>query len=161
MIFPTTFIVTLFLVHIARARPQACHNPITHESPSTLDEQYNLAGQGPIIPIYEAFYNPVYDHGDKTLAITACASLGPNKKFKDFSHFPDIGAAPDNAAPDKQHCGALWKLTNIANNKTVQFTSIDKSTAGFVLSDETYYNKLGGTPAGHIDVNAEFLHAFC
>ena len=158
MIFPTTFIVALFLAHIARAVPQACHDPTTHESSSTLDGQYNLAGPGLVIPTYKAFYNQVYDNGDNPLMLTACASLiGKFPKFKDVPHFPDIGAAPNGS----KHCGALWKITNKANKKSIQFTSIDDATAGFVLSLQTY-EKLGGNVwDGHVDVEAEILHEFC
>ena len=162
MIFPTTFIVALFFAHIARASavPQACHDPTTHESSSTLDGQYNLAGPGPTTVTFEAFYNPVYEHGDELLDITACPNLAEEyPQFKDVPLFPDIGAAPDRASPSgKKECGALWKLTNIANNYTTYFTSIDQASVGFVLSPWTYYNKLGGSSVGHIEVIAEFLH---
>jgi Cerato-platanin len=161
MIFPTTFIVALFLAHIARAVPQACHDATTHESSSTLDGQYNLAGPGPVIPTYKAFFNSVYDNGNNPLTLVACANLiGKFPKFKDVPLFPNIGAAPNTTLGSKR-CGALWKITNKANKQSIHFTSIDDATAGFVLSLETY-EKLGGKLAiGHVEVEAEILHEFC
>jgi hypothetical protein len=158
MIFPTTFIVALFLAHIARAVPQACYDPTPDESSSTLDGQYNLAGPGPVIPTYKAFYNSEYGHGDNPLTLTACASLAAKyKTFKDVPHFPDIGAAPNGS----KHCAAIWEITNKATKKSVQFTSIDEASAGFVLSFKTY-EKLGGKLAtGHVDVEAKIVHEFC
>jgi hypothetical protein len=161
MIFPTTFIVALFFAHIARALPQACYDPTPDESSSTLDGQYNLAGPGPVIPTYKAFYNQVYDNGNNPLTLVACSNLiGKFPKFKNVPHFPDIGAAP-NTTFNSKHCGAIWEITNKATKKSVQFTSIDGASAGFVLSLETY-EKLGGKLAvGHVEVEAKVLHEFC
>jgi hypothetical protein len=158
MIFPTTFIVALFLAHIARAAPQACHDPITYESSSTLDGQYNLAGPGPVIPTYKAFYNSVYDNGNNPLTLVACSTL-KFPHFKNVPLFPNIGAAPNTTFGSKK-CGAIWKITNKANKESIHFTAIDDATAGFVLSLEAY-EKLGGKLAtGHVDVEAQIVHEF-
>src|ERR1019366_8376976 len=115
MIYLTTFILTLFLTHIACALPQACHDPITPElsTPDPYgDAQYDL----PIPARWPVTYDKKYDdrYGLTKTVVCAYGKYGLNKRyprFGDFPTFPRIGGAFD-VSEDSINCGGCWKLTN-------------------------------------------------
>ena len=157
MIFPTTFILALFLTgtQIARAVPQPCGNFIEPES-STLDGQYNLVVPAPVQTTFKAVYNPIYDIATDSLDIVACSELATRyPTFGNVPLFPHIGGAP-NTTYNSPNCGAIWKLTNTANNRSIFFTGIDDSS-GFDLSLTTFVGMGGTTATGSIEVEATIV----
>jgi hypothetical protein len=91
MIFPTTFILALFLAPIAWAAPQPCRDSIFPGS-STPVGQYDLGGPQPFVPPFKAVYNPIYDNPNGSLNGVACSNIEPKyKQFHDIPHFPFVG----------------------------------------------------------------------
>lgn len=151
MIFPTTFIVTLFLTQIARAVPQGCGYPI---SPSTPEGQFHF--DDPVV-YYTAVYNPVYDNSSQSLNDVACSELASiYPEFGEVPLFPNIGGAP-NTTYNSENCGAIWKITNFENNDlSIYFISIDDAE-NFDLSLEAFKAVGGDTDTGSLKIEAEIV----
>jgi hypothetical protein len=155
MIFPTTFILALFLTQIARAVPQPCGDFISPES-STPDGQYNLVVPAPVQATFKAVYNNIYDNPNETLNDVACSELVT--KYPTFGKvplFPNIGGAP-NTTFNSKNCGAIWKLTNTAKKVSIHFVGIDDSS-GFDLSLEAFVELGGKTAQGSVEIEAEIV----
>ncbi|KAF8467142.1 Cerato-platanin-domain-containing protein [Russula ochroleuca] len=146
MIFPATFILTLFLTQIACALPQACGDHISPKSstpnPHGLpydNAQYTIVHQGPII--HDARVNDAYDNPNTSTNTVACSN-GPNglaarfPKLGDFPTFPFIGGTFD-IVWNSPNCGGCWKITNIGNNASIHMTAVDTSL-GFDLSEDAF-----------------------
>jgi hypothetical protein len=146
MIFPTTFIVTLFLAHIARALPQPC-------SDSTYPEaQYNLVEPESVAP-YKAVYNPTYDNPSLSLNGVACSNL--ESKYGSLGHiplFPNVGGAI-NTTYNSPNCGAIWKITNKKTGAFIYYVGIDSSSS-FDLSLHAFVKVGGTTAAGSVEIDA-------
>ena len=155
MIFPTTFILALFLAPIARAVPQPCHDSLSLGS-STPGGQYNLVGPGPVIPTYKAVYNPVYDNPTQTLNDVACSNLRAKyPEFHNIPFFPFVGGA-FNTTFNSAHCGAIWLITNIKTHEFIHFVSIDSSST-FDLSEHAFLAVGGNIAAGSVVVDAKLV----
>ena len=135
MIFPVTFILTLFLSQIARALPQGCGDHVSPET-STPDlphdnAQYSIVHQGPIIRV--ATFSTAYDNGATSTNTVACSN-GQNGLVSRFPtlgqipSFPFIGGAFD-VVWNSPNCGGCWRVTNIANNISIHFTAVDTSSS--------------------------------
>jgi len=153
MIFPTTFIATLFFTQIARAAPQACGYPTSPES-STPEGQFRF--EDPVV-YYTAVYNQVYDDSSKSLSDVACSNLDSiYSTFGDVPLFPNIGGAP-NTTYDSENCAAIWKITNFGDSDlNIHFVSIDDSE-DFNLSLEAFEALGGDTATGSLRVGAEIV----
>ena len=152
MIFPTTFILALFLAPIAWAAPQPCYDSIDSGS-STPVGQYELGGPQPRFAPYKAVYNPIYDNPTGSLNGVACSNIQPKyKQFKNIPHFPFVGGGI-NTTYNSQHCGAIWRLSNPKTGVFIDFVSIDSSSS-FDLSEHAFL-ALGGTiSAGSVAIDA-------
>jgi len=148
MIYITTFILTLFLMHIARALPRACSDLIAPESddPRGLlygdgDAQYTIPGPIPLAQ-YKVTYDPTYDNQDGSMSSVACSD-GHNglaarfAKFRDIPTFPYIGGAFD-IVWNSPNCGSCWKITNTANNVSITITAIDTAGFGFNIAEDAF-----------------------
>ena len=155
MIFPTTFILTLFFAQIARSVPRTCGDSISPKF-STSDGQYNLAVPAPVRATFKAVYNQVYDNPSESLNNVACSELVTTyPTFGKVPLFPNIGGAP-NTTFNSPNCGAFWRITNLANGATIYFTGID-SSSGFDLSLEAFVSIGGSTATGSVEVEAEIV----
>jgi hypothetical protein len=155
MIFPITFILTLFFAHIARSVPQPCGDSILPKS-STPDGQYNLAVPAPVRASYKAVYNQIYDNPSESVNDVACSELVTRyPTFGKVPLFPTIGGAP-NTTYNSPNCGAIWRIINPNNNATIYFTGID-SSSGFDLSLESFVKIGGSTVTGSVEVEAEIV----
>ena len=152
MIFPIAFIATLFLTQIARAVPQACYYPTSPEL-STPEGQFHV-----MAPLYTAKYEPDYNSPDGSVGDVACSELVnhfPN--FFNVPFFPNIGGA-FNTTRDSSHCGAIWSLTNIANQVSTHFISIDTTVAAdFGLPYNTFSALGGNLQTGSLTVQADIV----
>jgi Cerato-platanin len=147
MIFPTTFILTLFLTQIARADVAVGHDPFFRCLLLILVR---------VQATYKAVYNPVYDNATETLNDVACSELVTTfPMFGMVPFFPLIGGAP-NTTYNSPNCGAIWKITNPANSAAIYFIGIDYSI-GFDLSLETFLGIGGSTETGSVEVEAEIV----
>ena len=135
MIYFTTFIFTLLLVHIARAVPECgAASPEDVYNPAYDNEQLTLADCK--VPWDLKYDNP---NGDtKTLACSDFAPQYPH--FGDFPTFPYIGAAFDIQGQNPSECGKCWNLTNTESHKFIYLTAIDSGPSGSesVLSKHAY-----------------------
>ena len=146
MIFPTAFIATLFLTQIACAVAQACHYPISPES-STPEEQFSVT----IPRYYTAKYNSTYDNPTGDVGGTACSELAQYyPTFQNIPFFDAIGGVyPFNLTKNSSDCGAIWNLTNIANNFSTNIITIDTIDAPFEFGlSRTAFIALAGLPGG-------------
>ena len=144
MIFPITFILTLFLTQIARA---VGHDPFFRRLLLILVH---------VQATFKATYNPIYDSADETLNDVACSQLfATYMMFGMVPLFPFIGGAP-NTTYNSPNCGAIWKVTNPENGAAIYFTGIDYSS-GFDLSLETFVVIGGSTEKGSVEVEAEIV----
>ena len=155
MVYITTFILTLFLAHIARALPRGCSDFIHPESddPRGLsygegDAQYTIHDPVPAAQ-YKVTYNPTFDNPVGSMGKVACSD-GPHglaarfAMFRDIPTFPYIGGAFD-IAWNSPNCGSCWKLTNIANNASITITTIDKTAGyGFNIAESAFEDLNGG-----------------
>jgi hypothetical protein len=148
MIFPTTFITTLFLAHIARALPQPCSDSTSPES------QYNLVGPEPVVANYKAVYNPTYDNPSLSLNGVACSNLQPQyATLGKLPLFPHVGGAI-NTTFNSPNCGAVWKITNLAHpGLFIYYVGIDASSS-FDLSLKAFTDVGGSTAAGSVAISA-------
>jgi len=152
MIYLTTFFLTLFLTHIARALPRGCHDLI---SPETDTNQHGLTYDdtqfGPPFPL-KATYDQTFDNPNGLLNNVACSD-GPNglaSRYPTFSNipsFPYIGGAFD-IAWNSPNCGSCWAIANTANNITVHITAIDTAGHGFNIAKQAF-DTLNGGPGGN------------
>jgi hypothetical protein len=154
MVYITTFILTLFLAHIARALPRACSDLISPESDDPLrlsygdgDAQYTISNPAPAAQ-YKVTYHPSYDYQAGSMDRVACSDgrhglAARFAKFRDLPTFPYIGGAFD-IAWNSPNCGSCWKLTNIANNESITITAIDKAALGFNIAESAFEDLNGG-----------------
>ena len=155
MIFPTTFILALFIAPIARALPQACRDSVFSGS-STPVGQYNLGSPQPLVTTYSAVSNSYYDNPTGSLNGVACSNIQPfYPLFHDIPHFPFVGGG-FNTTYHSQNCGAIWRLTNIATGQHIHFVSID-SSGSFDLSEHAFLAVGGNTSLGSVDVDATLV----
>ena len=146
MIFPTTFILTLFLTQIARALPQGCGDHISPKSSTPElhnlphdNAQYSIVHQGPLIR--EATYSQAYDNGATSTNTVACSNgaNGLTARFPTLGQipsFPFIGGAFD-VVWNSPNCGGCWKVTNVANHVSIHFTAVDTSSS-IDLSEQAF-----------------------
>jgi Cerato-platanin len=155
MIFPTTFILTLFFAQIARSVPQACGDSIPPKS-STRDGQYNLAVPAPVRATFKAVYNPIYDNPSESVNNVACSELVTRyPTFGDVPLFPTIGGAI-NTTYNSPNCGAVWRIINPASGVTIYFLGIDDSSS-LDLSLESFVKIGGSTATGSVEVEADIV----
>ena len=160
MIFPTTFILALFLAPIAGAAPQPCRDSI-YPGSSTPVEQYDLEGSQPMVDMYLALYNPIYDNPTGSLNGVACSNIEPKyKQFQNIPHFPFVGGGI-NTTYGSQHCGAIWRLKNRNTGVSIDFVSIDSSSffgsGSFNLSEHAFVAVGGRKQMGAIAVDATLI----
>ena len=160
MIFPTTFIFTLFLNLVGQAMAQPAqvvgHDPIS--SSSTPDFSAPVQAQ---TAQYKAVYNNIYDNSTQTLNDVACSNLITQyPTFGKVPGFPYIGGAP-NTSYGSANCGMCWKVTNVENGLSLFFTSIDDTLATdpseINLSLEAFNKLQGSIPAGSFEANLEMV----
>jgi hypothetical protein len=152
MIFPTTFILALFLAPIALAAPQPCRDSIDPGS-STPVGQYELGGPQLSFAPFKAVYNPIYDNPSGSLNGVACSNIQPYyKQFHNIPHFPFVGGGI-NTTYNSQHCGAIWRIRNPATGVFIDFVSIDSSSS-FDLSQHAFLALGGKISAGSVAVDA-------
>jgi Cerato-platanin len=159
MIYLTTFFLTLFLTHIARALPRGCHNLI---SPEINTNQHGLTYDKtqfqPPFPL-KATFDQTFDNPSGSVNNVACSN-GPNglaskyPTFSSFPNFPYIGGAFD-IAWNSPNCGSCWEITNTANNVTIFITAIDTAGQGFNIAKEAFDSlNSGGTGDNTLVVEA-------
>jgi len=143
MIYFTTFVLTLFLSHIARATP-ACADVTSPEKlydPTYTDAQHAL----PIV-VYDVTWSSKYGNPNGNTNNVSCsdglAPLYPH--FRNFPLFPNIGGAFNIKWGSPNNCGECWKLTHLKTHKTIYFTAIDTATTGFNISRESFMALNGG-----------------
>ena len=142
MIFFTTFIFTLLLVHIARAMP-ACGDVASFED--MYDPMYDEEQLFP--PLTKVTWDDKYDNLYGATTSVACKHLTSKyPHFHDLPGFPYIGGAFDITGPDSPNCGKCWKLTDPRTHKFIYFTAMDTSKPGFsfVLSKHAFMALSGG-----------------
>jgi hypothetical protein len=151
MIFPTTFILALFLAPIALAAPQPCRDSIDSGS-STPVGQYELGGPQPLFAPYKAVFNPIYDYPNGSLNSVACSNIQPYyNQFHNIPQFPFVGGGI-NTTYNSQHCGAIWRIFNTVGI-FIDFVSIDSSSS-FDLSQHAFLALGGNISAGSVAVDA-------
>ena len=143
MIYLTTFFLTLFLIQISRALPQACSN---HISPASKSVQHRLSyGDAPhtLASVQSSMCDPKYDNPNGSMHATACANPLESRYplFGDIPNFPYIGAASD-VTPGSPNCGECWNLTNLGNGAHIYVTAIDSIPFGFVTMSVSACNAL-------------------
>ena len=141
---------TLSLTQIACAVAQACHYPISPESstPAVTIPRY-----------YTAKYDPKYENANGDVGGTACSDLAKRfPKSQNVPFFPDIGRVC-NTTNNSSHCGAIWKLTNIANNKSTNIITIDNTIAAFEfgLSSKAFIELSGVSGGKSLTVSPEIV----
>jgi hypothetical protein len=162
MIYLTTFFLTLFLTHIARALPRGCHDLI---SPETDTNQHDFAyGDTLVVPIsspFTATYDTNYDNPSTPTNNVACSDgqNGLASKYPTlgkFHSFPYVGGAFD-IVWNSTNCGSCWKITNTANNFWIYVTGIDAAGPGlFNLATEAFKTLNNGEiGSGTLTVNAQ------
>jgi hypothetical protein len=162
MIYLTTFFLTLFLTHIARALPRGCHDLI---SPETDTNQHDFAyGDTLVVPISSpvtATYDTDYDDRSSSTNKVACSNgkNGLSSRYPtlgDFPSFPYIGGAY-GIVWNSTNCGSCWKITNTANNFWIHLTAIDSAGPGlFNLATEAFETLNNGEiGSGTLTANAE------
>jgi hypothetical protein len=156
MIYLTTFILTLFLTHIAHALPRACRDPISPESSTQdpyYDAQYNLLIQPS--PLRATFDN-TFDNPQGSLNNVACSDgdhglAARFPLFHDLPNFPFIGGAFD-IAWNSPNCGSCWQITNQATGASIYLTAIDTAGAGFNIAEKAFKRLNGGQLGGALEV---------
>jgi len=154
MAYITTFILTLFLAHIARALPRACSDLVSpgSDDPSSFsygdgDAQYTISNPVPVSQ-YKLTYDPSFDNQDGSMDRVACSD-GPHglaarfAMFRDIPTFPYIGGAFD-IVWNSPNCGSCWKITNTANNASITVTTIDTAGHGFNIAESAFEDLNGG-----------------
>ena len=154
MVHLTTFILTLFLAHIARALPRACSDLSSPESDGTRgyaygdgDAQYAMPNPVPVAQ-YKVSYDPTYDNEVGSMDRVACSDgrhglASRFAMFREIPTFPYIGGAFD-IVWDSPNCGSCWKLTNTANNASIAITAIDSAGHGFNIAESAFEDLNGG-----------------
>ena len=154
MIYFTTFILTLLLSHIARATP-TCGDVTSPEE--LYNPTYTNAQEAqhalPIV-VYNVTWTNKYDNKNGDTKHAACSILAHRyPHYKDFPHFPYIGAAW-NAQKDSAYCGSCWNLTNLKTHKTISIIPMDSAKSGYNISKEAF-NVLNGGKLGSSWLQAE------
>ena len=162
MVHLTTFILTLFLTHIARALPLGCPDLIFPETdtnqPGFKYSEIQWVELGPIPFPLKATYDQTFDNPTGLVNNVACSN-GENglastyPTFGDFPTFPYIGGAFD-IVWNSPNCGSCWRLTNTANNYTTYITAIDTAGHGFNIAKEAFKTLSGGQIGGTLVVEA-------
>ena len=155
MIFFTAFILSLFLTQIGRAVAQVGHDILSRlrlltSAPMQMNSEY------------KAVYSNVYDNSSQSLNDVACSNLiGKYPTFGTIPGFPFIGGAP-NTSYGSTNCGACWKITNVGNNLSIYFTSIDLTDPyNFVLSLEAFNKLKGSIASGNLEAKVEPANGHC
>jgi hypothetical protein len=157
----TSFFLTLFLAHIARAVPRGCHDLISPETETETNQHgltYDESQFQPPFPL-KATYDQTFDNPSGSLNNVACSN-GQNglaskyPTFGDLPNFPYIGGAFD-IVWNSPNCGSCWAITNQANGQMIYITAIDTAGQGFNLAKEAF-DKLnnGGTGGNTLTVDA-------
>jgi hypothetical protein len=166
MIFPTTFIFTLFLNLVGQAmaqpaQPEVGHDPVSRRrrpDSSVLVQTQTVQ--------YKAVYNSIYDNPSQTLDIVACSNLVKEYPvLGDVPGFPFVGGAP-NTSYGSENCGMCWAVTNLESGLSLFFTSIDDTTATdpslINLSLEAFEMLDGSILAGSFEASLEMVdNSFC
>lgn len=151
MVYITTFILTLFLTHIARALPRGCSDLVSPESDGLSygdgDAQYTIPNPVPVAQ-FKVTYDPSFDDPVGSMDEVACSDghyglAARFAMFRDVPTFPYIGGAFD-IAWNSPNCGSCWKLTNTANNATITITTIDTASHGFNIAESAFEDLNGG-----------------
>ena len=156
MIYLTTFFLTLFLTHIARAVPHGCHGVV---SPETGTNQHDFADGDtmvgpPPFPL-KATWDQTFDNPGGSLNNVACSNLvSTYKTFSDIPGFPYIGGAFD-VVWNSTNCGSCWRITNTANNFVIYITAIDTAGAGFNIAKEAFSTLSNGDFGNTLIVQAQ------
>lgn len=161
MVYITTFILALFLTHIAHALPRAaCSDVISLESddPHSLsyghgDAQYTIPNPVPAAQ-YKVSYDPKFDDQVGSMDRVACSDgrhgLATRfATFRDIPTFPYIGGAFD-IVWNSPNCGSCWQLTNTANNVSITITTIDAAGHGFNIAESAFEYLNGGEVGGGV-----------
>jgi hypothetical protein len=158
MIYLTTFILTLFLAHIARALPRTCGDPAFPdlETPDQYgDAQFDFTIPSPL----RTTYDNTFDNAQGSLNGVACSN-GVNglasryPTFGDLPSFPHIGGAFD-IVWNSPNCGGCWKITNKASQASIYITAIDTAGAGFNVAGAAYKELNSGRLGGALEVTAQ------
>jgi hypothetical protein len=164
MIYPTAFILALFLTHIACALPRARRDPISPES-STPDSYGGAEYRFRIPSPLRATSDKKFDNPEGSLNSVACSDgehglAARFPKFGDIPGFAFIGGAYD-IAWNSPNCGGCWLITNKVNGSesSVFVVTIDTAEAGFNIAEAAFkplnFGQLGGGP---LDVVATKLN---
>lgn len=143
MTYLTTFFLTLFLTHIARAVPHGCHGVVSPETDTNQhDFAYGDTLVGPPPFPLKATWDQTFDNPSGSLNSVACSDgqNGLGKTYHNFSEipaFPYIGGAFD-VVWNSPNCGSCWRITNTANNNVVYITAIDTAGAGFNIAKQAF-----------------------
>jgi len=155
MIFPTTFILALFLAPIARAVPQPCRDSI-YPGSSTPVGQYDLGGPQPLVTTYKAFYNPKYNDPSSSVSRVICSNIYPKyNQFRDIPYFPFVGGGI-NTTYKSENCGAIWRIRNPLTPAYIDFVSIDHSFT-FDLPERAILALGGKISAEYLIVDATLI----
>ncbi|KAN0126369.1 Cerato-platanin domain containing protein [Russula decolorans] len=151
MVYITTFILTLFLTHIARALPRACSDSISPESDGLSygdgEAQYTIPNPVPLAQ-FKVTYDPSFDIPVGSMDSVACSDghhglAARFAMFRDVPTFPYIGGTFD-IVWNSPNCGSCWNLTNTANNLSITMTAIDKAGHGFNIAESAFEDLNGG-----------------
>lgn len=158
MIYLTTFFLTLFLTHIARALPRGCDNLISAETDANQHGlTYDDTEFQPPFPL-KATFDQTFDNPGGSLNNVACSNgqNGLASKYPTFSNlpnFPFIGGAYD-IVWNSTNCGACWGIYNPENSKTIYITAIDTAGSGFNIAKQAFDALSGGTGGNTLTVEA-------
>jgi hypothetical protein len=110
-------------------------------------------------------YDTAYDDGELSLSSVACSD-GPNgletkgyTTLGSLPPFPNVGGVYTVTGWDSAACGTCYNV--VYGNNNVSILAVDRSTAGFTIS-EAAMNKLTGGLAvelGRVDVTATQVDA--
>lgn len=156
MIYLTTFFLTLFLTHVARALPRGCHDIISSETDTNQHDFAYGDRQVALIPSpLKATFDQTYDNPNGSLNGVACYGLASTyPTFGNIPHFPYIGGAYDIAS-NFTNCGSCWRIINQANNAWIYITAIDTAGAGFNIAEEAFKALNNGELGNTLIVDAQ------
>lgn len=160
MIYITTFILTLFFAHIARALPRGCDDPISPEA--HINEHGFTYGDPPFAPIpspLKATFDQTFDNPSGSVNNVACSNgqYGLASKYPTFGSFPGfpfIGGAYD-IVWNSPNCGSCWRIINPVNNYTIYITAIDTAGSGFNIAKEAFDVLSNGAGGNTLVVEAQ------
>ena len=150
MIYFITFIITLFLSHIARAMP-ACGDvasPKELYNPTFSDPQHAF----PMTANKNVTWSNLYGNPNGDTKKLACSNFADQyPHFKDFPHFPYIGGVDREFVP----CLMCFSFKNVkAPQKNIFITIVNSAATGFDISKEAFEVLNGGVPGKTLEVEA-------